>query len=314
MTGLSALYWLTISLIVRLLRYGMIVRSLTFPGALIAITLLLTVGVVSGTQPPPILAVTPNIESVYVDTAAKEVGLEMVVSTNPKKRVQKGRAAAGSDGVTYWVTGTNRTTLAGEHALRKALGSSWRPAIPHLPAPEQIQQLGTLIVRFLLGIFSLYGVVFGAAMIARDREDGSLEVERALPVPSWVHGTARLSAGALLLGAFATISIWLVQALVGVADSPEWLGHGYAACLTSLAFGLTSAGRARLNTGFGSALALGLTLTTAFLALGYVLPSVGKYLPLGSIATGGSPIIPLANAVLLALLSLLWFTRFGLKS
>ena len=313
MSTLAALFWLTRSLLTRLLRYGMIVRSLAFPATLIALTLLLTVWVVQGTQPAPIMAVTSEFSSSQLDHELKRVGLSMQVVDDPMQWVQSGRATAGTDGATYWVSSTSRLTLAGEHAVRTVLAANWRPAIPELAPPEQIQALGTLIARVLLGIFSLYGVVFGAAMVARDREDGSLEVDCALPIPRWVHGTARVSAGSALLIVFLTSSLYMLQALVGVMNANQWLIHGTAASLASVALGLVSAGRAKLNTGFGAALALGLTLATALFGIGYGAPIVGQHLPLASIVTGGDPLVPLLSSSVLTLFAIAWFTRFGLR-
>ena len=313
MNAINALLWMTRSLLTRLLRYGMIVRSLAFPATLIALTLLLTVWVVQGTQPAPILAVTTEFSSAVLERELHQVGLAMQVVEDPLEWVQTGRATAGTDGQTYWVTSTSRRTLSGEHAVRRVLGANWRPAIPDLAPPEQIQMLGTLIARVLLGIFSLYGVVFGAAMVARDREDGSLEVDCSLPIPRWVHGTARITAGATLLIVFLTSSLFMLQALVGVADATNWILHGTAASVSSVALGLVSAGRARLNTGFGAALALGLTLATALFGIGYGAPTVGQHLPLASIITGGDPLTPLFSGSLLTAFAILWFTRFGLR-
>ena len=313
MSTLLALFWMTRSLVTRLLRYGMIVRSLAFPGTLIALTMILTVWVVQGTQPAAILAVTPEVSSPILQKELQQVGLTMQETEAPLEWVMSGQAAAGTDGQTYWVTSTSRVALSGEHAVRTVLGANWRPAIPDLAPPEQIKTMGTLIARVLLGIFSLYGVVFGAAMVARDREDGSLEVDCSLPIPRWIHPSARVIAGSVLLTVFLTSSIFMLQALIGVADAHSWLIHGIASSVASVALGLVSAGRARLNTGFGAALALGLTLATALFGIGYAAPQIGQHLPLASLITGGEPLVPLLSSGILSLVAIFWFTRFGLR-
>jgi len=305
---------MTGSLLTRLFRYGMIVRSLAFPGALIALTLLLTVWVVTGTQPPPRLAVSPELASSQLEVALAEVGLDMAVTDAPREWVETGRAVGGSDGQSYFVPATTRSSLAGEYALRGVLGTSWRPAIPDLPGPEQVQTLGALIGRILLGIFSLYGVVFGAAMVARDREDGSLEVDCSLAIPRWVHGTARLLAGSLVLCAFLATSLLMLQSLIGVEDLLGWTGHGTAAAIGSVSLGMVSAGRSKSRTGLGTALALGLTLVTGFFGVGVVAPWIGQWLPMASIVTGGSPVGALVTALLLAVTSATLLTRFGLRA
>lgn len=314
MNDIKALFWLTATLIRRLLRYGMILRSLSFPAALISLTLVLTVGVISATRPPARLVVTPSL---YTKDLAKELqthDIELISDSEPETWVRNGAATAGSNGVQFWVSGVTKTSLTSEAILRTALGSSWRPTTPSLPKPERIHQLGALIVRLLLGIFSLYGVVFGTAMVARDREDGSLEIDCTLPVRRWVHGAARCLAASTLLVVFLILSTWMMQAIIGVSGATNLILHGVSASLASVSLGIVSAGRAKINSGFGSALALGLTITTACFGIGYALPSIGKFLPLASVVTGGPVAVPLATSTLLALSCVTWFTRYGLES
>ena len=147
----------------------MILRSLSFPAALISLTLVLTVAVISWTRPPPVLVVTPQLYSQDLATALDVHDIVLTRDEAPESWVRTSRATAGSDGNTFWVSGTTQTSLTTEIVLRQTLGSTWRPSVPSLPAPETIHELGALIVRLLLGIFALYGVVFGTAMVARDR-------------------------------------------------------------------------------------------------------------------------------------------------
>jgi len=314
MTDFRALFWLTGTLIQRLLRYGMILRSLSFPAVLISLTLVLTVGVVSWTRPPALLVITPDLYSTHLEEELSKHNIGLVRDSSPENWVRRGAASAGSDGVKFWVSGITQTSLTSESVLRSALKTSWRPTIPSLPSPDRIHQLGALIVRLLLGIFSLYGVVFGTAMVARDREDGSLELDCTLPVRRWVHGTARCLAATTLLCAFLVLSTWMMQAIIGVSNATTLIAHGMAASLASVSLGIVSAGRAKLNSGFGSALALGLTITTACFGIGYGLPGIGQYLPLASVVTGGPAVVPFCTSIVLASGCVLWFTRYGLKS
>lgn len=314
MYTLRAWWWLTASMLVRLLRYGAIIRSLVFPAGLVGLTLVLTLAVLSLTKVDPVIAVSADLFSQELQEAMDKEGLEVRVTSTPELDVRAGRAAGGSDGTFYWATGMTRDAALGESILRRVRGASWRYAVPKPSDVTDISHFGALMLKLLSGIFSLYGVVFGAAMIARDREDGTLEVDCSLPIPRWLHGASRLSAGCILLSVFLTVSAMVVLSLVGIDHWMRGLSHGIAASMASLGIGLASVGKAKLKSGFGTALATGLTATTALYGVGYVAPAIGQYLPLSSLLTDGPVVSPLVGACILLVVANLYFTRAGLKS
>ena len=188
MREFHALLWLTLTLIRRLLRYGMILRSLSFPAALISLTLVLTVAVISWTRPPPVLVVTPQL---YSQDLATALDVHDIVLTAMKHR-NRGCARVAPPVQTAIRFGFRepRKPASRLKSRRPDIRIDVAAQRPILPAPETIHELGALIVRLLLGIFALYGAVFGTAMVARDREDGSLELDCTLPVHRWVHGAS----------------------------------------------------------------------------------------------------------------------------
>jgi len=290
----------------RLLRESMARRALGFPVVLTTATLLATLAVVSIGRGIPAVAVTEPLEPA-AEQALAERGLRVVQSTDPSGAVQDGSAVAGLAGSTLWTAG-GRDALVAEAALRRARGASWYPEPPPLPGREQAASQGQTIATLLMAIYALYGVVFGAGMIARDRDDGTLEVELTLALPKAVHGLTRWTAATLVVGLWVGLAILLTAALLGLPDADATLRHGLAAVGAAVALGLASVGRAGLQSGFAASLAAGLSLTTGLLGLGWALPSVGAWLPLSSLAAGGSGWIPLGGMVVLATLAIGVFT------
>jgi hypothetical protein len=159
-----------------------------------------------------------------------------------------------------------------------------------------------------MSIFSLYGVVFGAGLTARDRDDGTLALELSLATPRWVHGAARWLAGTVVLGIWVVLGVAFTGALLGLPDPAAALSDGLAAATASVALGLASVGRASIKTGFAASLALGLVGTTGLLGLGALWPDGGRFIPLASIAAGGYGGVPLGVALLMGAGSVAAFT------
>lgn len=289
----------------RLLREGMVRRALGFPVVLTVGTLLATLVVVAVSRGLPTVAVTDAVTD--EDIAMFEAADLVVVTTDdPEYAVAHGDADAAFDGTTLFM-GEGRGPIQAEGALRRARNSPWWVEAEPLPSTRFTRQQGSIIGRLLAAIYALYGVVFGAGMVARDRDDATLEVELALPVPRILHGLARWIAGSAVLGLWVVLGVSLAGALLGLDDTPTRMLDALAGSTMAVALGLASIGRAGLRSGFAGSLAAGLAVTTGLLGLGYGLPVLGHYLPLASIvATGG--LIPFAVSLLLGLGAVAIFT------
>jgi hypothetical protein len=305
---------LTGALLKRLAREGIVVRSLLFPPAITGATLLLTLIVVALTRTPTEVAVSRALYTPELAATFANVDMLAWPSDSPAEHVASGRAGVGTDGHTLWITGLDRPTLLAESALRVHLGSSWRPDPGPLPKAPDTEGMGTLVARILVAIYALYGIVFGAGMVARDRDDGTLEVELSLPIPLWFHGAARWLAGSLILAGFLTLAVWQYHALAGVGGPGAMVRHGIAATSVSTALGLASVGNAGIKTGFAASLAGGLTVATGLLGLGYAAPSIGTYLPLASVMAGGEGWMPLLVSALAVPAALAIWTRRSARS
>jgi ABC-type transport system involved in multi-copper enzyme maturation permease subunit len=163
------------------------------------------------------------------------------------------------------------------------------------------------MAMLVLAIYALYGVVFGAAMVARDRDQGTLEVELSLPVPAWTHGASRWIAASLVLASWMVLGVAAFVAWIGVEDPGAVVRIGLAAATGAVALGLGSVGRAGLKVGFASSLAAGLTAASALFGLGYAAPDIGVHLPLGSIVAGGDGWTPLAVSAALGVAAVALF-------
>lgn len=290
----------------RLLRESMARRALGFPVVLTTATLLATLAVVSLGRGVPAVAVAGAVDPTVAEALA-ERGLRAVPTEDPAAAVQDGAAVLGVRGRHLWTAG-GRDALEAEAVLRQSAGASWRPAPPPLPGRAQAASQGQTIATLLMAIYALYGVVFGAGMIARDREDGTLEVELTLGLPRGIHGLTRWTAATAVVGLWVALAILFTASLLGLPDPGATLRHGVAASGSAVALGLASVGRAGLQSGFAASLAAGLSVTTGLLGLGYALPSVGAWLPLASLAAGGSGWAPLLGMFLLATLAVGVFT------
>ncbi|MEM6929486.1 MAG: ABC transporter permease subunit, partial [Myxococcota bacterium] len=200
---------LTGSMVQRLLREGMVLRSLVWPGLVASLTLMITVAFLALTRPSRNVAVTPDVPAELVSAfAERRFALESYVDDDAvRKAVEDGDISIGTDGVTLWVRGSSIASLEVENILRTHLGARWMPMPDPLPDASRASLAGRNIVRVLGMLFVMYGAVFGLGGVARDRDNGSLEAELALPVPRWISGFARWLASTFTLGLFFTISI-----------------------------------------------------------------------------------------------------------
>jgi len=274
----------------RLLREGLVLRSLVWPASLTIGTLLLTLAFAGTVTRSTEVAVSSDVPADVVD-AIVDLGWSPISSNNPWRSVHDGDAWAGTDGSTLWYVVPGPAVLEIEALLRPR--SAWIP-VPEdrLPGLDEALPQGSLFSRLLAILYTLYGVIFGLGMVARDRDDGTLDAELSLPLPHWLPGAARWIAATVVLSLFFSLCVVLFHALVGVEHPWALVRHGAAAAGSATAIGLLAVGTAGTRQGFSGPLAAGLTAATAAIALGFAAPSVGMFLPLASVFAGGSGWIP----------------------
>lgn len=292
-----ALAYLVGALWTRLAREGLVLRSLLYPILLSGGTLALTLGGVIAFSPGRTVALT---DEVYADLQADLSAMHFAVypAPDPQAEVWARRAWGGSDGQTLWIRygGPHATALEAE--LRERAGTAWRPPRGvKLPKQGENTAAGALIARIMGALFTLYGVVFGVGLVARDRQDGTLAAEWALAIPSLLPPLARWIAGSTALSAFFVYSTLLWHALFGV-EAPLLTGrNGVAAALASVSVGLAATGQATMGAGFAAALTRGLAAGAALLGVGMAWPALGAYLPIASLTAEGGGWIALTLAL-----------------
>jgi len=298
------------ALVRRLLREGLVVRSLVFPLGLILGTLVVTIGVVAALRNEPVVAMPAEVATAEMRAALQDNDLTLLVVPDPEQVLSQGDAWAATDGQTHWLSGSGPAALVLESLLREAAHASWRPSrqVP-TPGRDAVNPMSQRIVILLSILFDLYGVVFGAGMVARDRDDGTLEIELSLGVSRWVHGAARLLAGSLLLATFLALGVAMCTAIMGLDDPASMLRHAIASAVGATCIGLIAAGRAGMKAGFSGPLAFAMSATTALLGVGLAVPMLGRSLPISSLIAGGTGWIPLASVAGLGVLTVLLFTR-----
>ncbi len=302
---------LTTALFRRLSREGIVVRSLTFPIGLVIGTLVLTIGVVAYIRFTPVVALTANMATPALIAELEENEFRPLITETPKAVLDDNEAWAATDGETLWLRGGGPQTLVVEALIRERINAPWRPNT-QVPKPDlsAATAMGRNIVVLLGVLFSLYGVVFGAGMVARDRDDFTFEVELSLGVSRWVHGVVRILAGSSILAAFLCLGVALCTAILGLDDPAAMVRHAIACATGATCIGLLAIGRSGIQSGFTGALALGMSLATACFALGAALPSVGQWIPMASLVAGeSSGWQALVGTGVLALAALLVFTR-----
>lgn len=295
MRTLRALGLLTLSTVRRLLREGMVLRSMVWPSLVVMATLTLTIGALAAYRPARRVAIPPGQPEIAAWLEAE--GFEAHEVADPEQSVIDQDHRVGTDGQTLWARGLSTTALDVEEVLRSNLGSPWVPRPPEdLPDLRAGRKQGRMISRILSLLFVMYGTVFGLGGVARDRDDGSLEAELSLPVPRWVGGFARWLASTLVLAVFFALCVVMLAAVIGVAAAPAMLRHGIAASGAGVAVGLITVGTAGIKQGFSGPIAAALTAIVAFAGLGWWLDL--SWMPIGSVFVGGSGWPPLALSLL----------------
>ncbi|MCB9685849.1 MAG: ABC transporter permease [Alphaproteobacteria bacterium] len=280
--ALRAGFWLTAGLVVRLLREGLVLRSMIFPGLVTAVTLAVTLGVLAYSAPGRTVLVTPETPAHLVQKM-RDRDLRVLVEPDARRLVLGGDAAVGTDGETLWVYGAAPSALEVEAMIRAERGATWSPVVPEKPAPRDPNETldPDLVCRVVGLLFSLYGLVFGLGGVARDRDAGILEAELALPIPRFVGGFARWLASSLVLAAFFGLTVVLLGALLPLRAPWSVLTHGWAASFGAVAIGIAVVGTSGLRQGFSGPFALGMTLATAVGGTGATLGL--HFLPMGSL-------------------------------
>lgn len=281
---LRALGWLIQAQLLRIAREGLVVRALIWPGLLTALTLVISSTVVLAFYTDNELALEPGHPELVAQL--EDLGLAVVEDPDPRALVDAEavpRAAYQSEG--QWVLATTRSgrlSLATEGVLREEIGANWRLKTPK-PGARQVELGATLrvLVGMLGVLYALYGVVFGAAALSRDRASGSLDADLSLPIHRGVHALARILASTLALSAGIAITLGLLAALIGVGRPLAWWAAVTLAGASCTALGLAwmAASPGESLTG---PLSRGMTLSLAAISLGFWQPELGRHLPLAS--------------------------------
>jgi hypothetical protein len=317
MSALRATTLLTLDLLRRFMREGIVLRSLVFPIALSWGTIAVTVCAVVLFRAPAnvVLAMDMTIPEGHTEAALlaelEESGWPIERVADPHAWVSSGRATVGTDGETIWMHRASADALAVEGVLRNHLGSSWRTSSRMKKRRlQRSARSGRILVQFIGGLFAFYGVVFGAGSVARDRDAGTLESELAMPVPSWVHGFSRWLAGTLLLSLFFALAVGIFNSLL-LLEAPYTLAlHGAAACGGASAIGLVVIGRSGLEAGFAGPMSAGLVAVVSLLSFGVGNRVVGAWLPISSLlARSEDGLTPLLMSLAWGVIATAIFTR-----
>ncbi len=295
--ALRALVLLTASTARRLLREPLVVRSLIWPTLVASLTLGLTLLVMIWLRPPwPEVAVAPGTDPVLV-MALRDEGFTTVEDPDPGATVRSRKMELGTDGRVVWIVDGHPHQSRFESTVRAHHDAPWRPVRGLAVSIGEGRIYGRTVCRFLALVFTLYGLVFGLGGVARDRDDGTLEAELALPIPRVVVGLSRWLASALVLGPAYALSIAVFAALLTVAEPLDVLLHGAASSATAAAIGIAVVGTAGIKQGFAGPFAVGMTVATGLAGAGAAL-DLG-WLPIASLFAGGSgvPALVLAGAI-----------------
>lgn len=274
-----ALAWLTLDLIRRLLREPQIVRSMLWPIMLVPITVMVTVFAwvwVEGHWPVGVGPDTPpglvqHLERTYT----------VVPVDDAREAVLTGGFRYATDGEKLFVVAARGRALQVEREMRRYAGADWYLA--RQPDPVTSDRRGGTVMYVIGVMFVLFGVVFGAGMVARDRDDGTLEAQLATGTPRWIHGTARLLAGTFVLFLHYEVAVLVMNAILGIESQGTVARKGLAACISGVSIGLLVIGRGGLKNGFSTPLASGITATTVLMVGGLAAPEVGRNLPIASL-------------------------------
>ncbi len=298
--------WMWTAVCVRtLLREKMVVRALVGPSAIVMATTMLTVGVVASTPPDgPVMVAdaswVPRLEESGIraewidnpdDLFAREQTNRILVWENDRWVIR-----VRHSGIGRWSARRAHADLAIEEVVRRTIGAGWQVSVPLLPAVSADLPRSVDTLRRLLGVlFSLYAVVLATAGPIRDRETGVQEAWGTMPVPPWVAPLARVVGVVVVVGGALVWTDAVMGSVYGVAFDARGAFAGVASVALGAALGTAApAGRSWRPVGPWSGAPAGLTgpLSSALVvamgvaSLGWTLPAVGRFLPLGFLVTG----------------------------
>jgi hypothetical protein len=305
--SVRAVVLLTGATLRRMLREGLVLRSLVWPGLVTCTTLAATLFITATVRPGRTVGVPEELDpSLRAELVTARFDVETVA--DPGEAVRQRDVSLGTDGSAMWVYGSPPGALELESILRTRVDAPWRPIPIPLPEPRSGQKGGGDLGAGILGLLMvLYGLVFGLGGVARDRDDGTLDAELALPVPRWTGGLARWIASTLLLAGFYGLSILQFSALIPIHEPWALVRHGMAATGAAVAIGLAVVGGAGLRQGFSGPFALGMTVVTGIASLGAALGAT--WLPVASLFAGGSGWSAVAVSLVVAVVSVMLYGR-----
>ncbi len=293
MTRITRTLTLTMAVVLRFLREGLVVRALLWPGLFCSLALVGTAGAYAmwGTSPPV------HVSHAELVTALQAADLTVIFDPDPHAAVEEGRATRSvwkEDG--RWVFGRSwpgRGSLRIEAAMRDFAAARWRIDVPPVEArPTDVDRQAGLMAGLISLLFTLYGVVMGAGAVFRDRDSGCLESELALPVPFWMHGAARLLALTFILAPALGTTLLLIHSLLPIDEVGRWIFHGTVAAMTGGTCGVIAMCGMKADRGFSAPLSRALAITMGVLGAGWAWPEMGRWLPVGSLGAflgGGDP-------------------------
>jgi hypothetical protein len=288
-SNVRALAGLSLAIVLRLLREGLVVRALVWPGLLTAMSMFISASVTIAWRNNPVI---------YVSDAALVQPLEAAdfkvrVHPDPEATLRDGTSerAVWREGekLVMGVTWGGILSTKAESVLRNHVEERWRLEVP---SPQkrrrdsvELRPVTGLLAGVVALLFTLYGVVIGAGSLYRDRSSGVLESDLALPVPRWIHAAARLVALSAVLGPALIVSLFIVDTLLPIFKLYQWMFTGILAALTGGMLGVASMARNANRRGFSAALSQSLTITMGLIALGFAAPVVGRAFPLVSLGS-----------------------------
>jgi len=288
-SNLRALLGLAFSIVLRLLREGLVVRALVWPGLLTALSVFISASYT---------VVWKGGQYIYVSEPAlvaplEADGFEVTLMDNPEKMLLDRRSDRAvwreGDHLVLGVTWAESLKSRAESKLRDVTGERWRL---ELPPPQQRQENSkelrpiTGVIAGIVGLlFTLYGVVIGTGALYRDRSRGVLESDLALPVPRWIHAAARLLALAVVLGPALVVSLLVVDSLLAMHELHKWMFDGFIAAIAGGSMGVALMARADAKRGFSAPLSQALMASMGLISLGYWQAGFGKFVPLVSLGS-----------------------------
>jgi len=309
-SNLRALAGLSFAIVLRLLREGLVVRALAWPGLLTALSMFISASITIAWRSNPVIYVSePGIVA-----PLEADGFQVFLVDDAEKTLHDGRSerAVWREGerLVLGATWGGTLTFKAESVLRDYTRERWRLEVPQPPKRSrdsvELRPVTGLLAGVVALLFTLYGVVIGAGSLYRDRSSGVLESDLALAVPRWVHAAARLAALAAVLGPALVVSLFIVDALLPIHNLGQWMFSGFFAALLGGALGVVLMARAGASRGFSAPLSQALAISMGLMSIGFLQPQLGHYLPLVSLGSSfkGVPpsplILPLAFVAAIA--------------